>query len=222
MFKRPLQHIRAERIETHKLKMISDLVEEIWRANQDLLARSDHIAVPVSRKVHYKEVHQALHDKTVQSFDRAPKVTFAEASLAAAAKLFHEQDKSRKICVVNCTSGEFPPATHLLSLETEMYCQTPNLLPSLQRTKPQVLSPFGPKACAKNDLSSFSDVIYSPECIIGRGGIVEEFELYPEDRQAVIPVLSSAAPLTEDQLQYKDKAQEERLLGSIISNRYPY
>ena len=37
-----------------------------------------------------------------------------------------------------------------------MYCQTPNLLPSLQRTKPQVLSPFGPKACAKNDLSSFS------------------------------------------------------------------
>ena len=35
-------------------------------------------------------------------------------------------------------------------------------------------------------------------------------------------VLSSAAPLTEDQLQYKDKAQEERLLGSIISNRYPY
>ena len=50
----------------------------------------------------------------------------------------------------------------------------------------------------------------------------DKFETQVDPMLVAAKVLSSAAPLTEDQLQYKDKAQEERLLGSIISNRYPY
>ncbi|CAJ1428917.1 unnamed protein product [Effrenium voratum] len=53
MFARPIQQLKAQRDEAKKKKLANELIQDVFRANSDFIAKSDHITVPVSKQVEY-------------------------------------------------------------------------------------------------------------------------------------------------------------------------
>jgi len=216
MFKSRLQHLNAQRDEQQVKKLMSELVEDVWKANQELVASSDHLLVPISRKVRYDEVRAALAEKGLRSFDRPPKVTFSETSLASAALLFLRQDRNRRVCIVSCGCGDVPPPYRDLTTETELYCQLPSLMPSVSTQ-----CPFGPANSdpRAEEYTTFSETVYTPECSISRGSVREEFEVMTHEKQQLVPVLSTAVPVKDSMMAQRisQATLEKQLLETLTA-----
>ncbi|CAJ1428916.1 unnamed protein product [Effrenium voratum] len=176
----------------------------------------------------HQEVLMALQSKSLKAFDRPPKVTFAQTSLASAAVLFRQQDPKRHICIVNCCCGVMPPPLVGFHQETELYCQVPSLLASLCLPKPFVVCPFGP-AAKKEDTSPkkqegkeewdsrFSTVVYSPDCVVCRNSVSEDFEALPLSSQTVVSVINSALPLKAQHGHLDTRQLEKSILETLTS-----